>query len=207
MNQNDISSSANQEPESKQRIFRACLKLFAERPIESVSVRMICKEANINMSMISYYYDGKEQLIEAVADYYLQVFQAKLLPISNLPDANARLRATGELLGVARSGDLFSIAKIIVNEIKSTASYNSSFRRLAEMFFEFIDTVFQTGIDEGSFRADIDATTMAQIYRSLIFFQMLRGVKTDDIWPEITDFTTYIEQATDIVYRGVKKVN
>ena len=40
---------------SKEKILKAAIKLFAEKGFDGTSIREICKEAEVNICMISYY--------------------------------------------------------------------------------------------------------------------------------------------------------
>ena len=53
---------------SKQKILNSATKLFARKGFDSVSVREICKDANVNLCMISYYFGGKKELYNAIID-------------------------------------------------------------------------------------------------------------------------------------------
>lgn len=53
---------------SKQKILNAATKLFANKGFDAVSVREICKDAGINLCMISYYFGGKKELYNAIID-------------------------------------------------------------------------------------------------------------------------------------------
>ncbi len=53
---------------SKQKILNSATKLFANKGFDAVSVREICKEANVNLCMISYYFGGKKELYNAIID-------------------------------------------------------------------------------------------------------------------------------------------
>ncbi len=44
-------------------------KLFAEKGFEGTSTREISKEANVNISMISYYFGSKEKLLQRIFEY------------------------------------------------------------------------------------------------------------------------------------------
>ena len=44
-------------------------KLFAEKGFEGTSIREISKEANVNISMISYYFGSKEKLFEKIFEF------------------------------------------------------------------------------------------------------------------------------------------
>lgn len=53
---------------SKKRILEVATRLFARRGFDGVSVREICKEAKINVCMISYYFGGKKELYQGIID-------------------------------------------------------------------------------------------------------------------------------------------
>lgn len=51
---------------SKQRILKSATSLFAKKGYEAVGIREICKEADANICMISYYWGGKRELYEGI---------------------------------------------------------------------------------------------------------------------------------------------
>ena len=51
---------------SKQKILTSATKLFANKGLDAVSVREICKNANVNLCLISYYFGGKQELYNAI---------------------------------------------------------------------------------------------------------------------------------------------
>lgn len=53
---------------SKQRILRAATKLFAKQGFEGTSIRQICKEAEANVCMISYFWGGKRELYNGIIE-------------------------------------------------------------------------------------------------------------------------------------------
>ncbi len=69
----------NEKENPKQRIMDASVKLFASKGFSSVGVREITKEADVNISMISYYFDGKvgilKEIINGFFDDYLDMMQ------------------------------------------------------------------------------------------------------------------------------------
>lgn len=60
------------EETSREKILNAATKLFAEKGFDGVSIREICKEANINICMISYYFGGKKELYQAIIDNLIE---------------------------------------------------------------------------------------------------------------------------------------
>lgn len=54
------------------RLLSSALKLFSQKSFDSVSVREICDDANANVSLISFYFGGKDSLLDTI-------FQEQLL--------------------------------------------------------------------------------------------------------------------------------
>lgn len=65
----------------RQRILDASVALFAQKGYSAVGVREIATEANVNIAMISYYFDGKvgilKEIVEDFHDRYLNIIQDK----------------------------------------------------------------------------------------------------------------------------------
>ncbi|MGD9346453.1 MAG: TetR family transcriptional regulator [Candidatus Aminicenantes bacterium] len=63
----------------KQRILDASTILFAQKGYSAIGVREIAAEANVNIAMISYYFDGKvgilKEIIEDFHERYLKIIE------------------------------------------------------------------------------------------------------------------------------------
>lgn len=53
---------------TEQKIIEVAKNLFAQKGFDGTSIRDICKEADVNISLISYYFGGKEELYKIVVD-------------------------------------------------------------------------------------------------------------------------------------------
>lgn len=51
-----------------EKLLHTARRLFAEHGYEGTSIRQIAQEADVNISMISYYFGGKEQLFERIVE-------------------------------------------------------------------------------------------------------------------------------------------
>ena len=60
------------------RIIEVAEKLFSEKGFSGTSIRDISQEAEVNVSMISYYFGSKEKLIEALFAVRSEEFRSKL---------------------------------------------------------------------------------------------------------------------------------
>ncbi len=54
--------------DKQKEIVQVAEKLFAEYGFDGTSVRLIAKEAGINIAMISYYFGSKEKLLEHMVE-------------------------------------------------------------------------------------------------------------------------------------------
>jgi AcrR family transcriptional regulator len=59
-----------QKKEAKKRILDSAISLFARKGYAAVGVREIAQEAEINISMISYYFDGKEGILKTIINEF-----------------------------------------------------------------------------------------------------------------------------------------
>lgn len=57
---------------SKSRILEAATTLFAQKGFDGTSIREICKKANVNLCMISYYWGGKQELYNGIIENLLE---------------------------------------------------------------------------------------------------------------------------------------
>jgi AcrR family transcriptional regulator len=60
----------------RESILKAAAKLFAEHSYDSVGIRDIAKEADVNSAMISYYFGGKNRLHREIFARFVQVVLA-----------------------------------------------------------------------------------------------------------------------------------
>lgn len=76
----------NQNTEEK--ILNVAAELFARKGFDGVSIREICRSANINISMISYYFGGKKELYERIVNRIVQnviTYMKSMMHFEELP--------------------------------------------------------------------------------------------------------------------------
>lgn len=85
---------------SKQRILEVAVKLFSQQGFEGTSIRQICKEANVNICMISYFWGGKQELYNGIIEdlIYRQTEYAKTFLDFNLEPKTLDKRSQIKLL-------------------------------------------------------------------------------------------------------------
>ena len=66
------------QTKAKDRILATSMKLFSRRGYDAVGVREIAKGANVNVSMISYYFNGKIGILNALIDTFHDQYAASI---------------------------------------------------------------------------------------------------------------------------------
>jgi AcrR family transcriptional regulator len=68
---------------AKQRIFEAALALFARKGYAAVGVREIAKHAEVNISMINYYYGEKAGILKAIINECYDRYYKTIKPVGD----------------------------------------------------------------------------------------------------------------------------
>lgn len=83
------------ETEAKKRIFQAATSLFARKGFFAVGIREIAREADVNISMLNYYFGGKVGMLKAIID---ECYDKYYRAISDLGDENTTTRELVRLI-------------------------------------------------------------------------------------------------------------
>jgi len=67
----------------QKRIFDASVALFARRGYDGVGVREIAREANVNISMISYYYGGKAGILKSIIEKFHDKYYEAIVGVAD----------------------------------------------------------------------------------------------------------------------------
>ena len=74
---------------SKKRILETATALFARKGFDGTSIREICKLANVNICMISYYWGGKQELYNGIIENLIEKqmeYSKKFLDLNRKPE-------------------------------------------------------------------------------------------------------------------------
>ena len=99
--------------EAKKRILEAAVSLFAARGYDAVGVRQIAAEAGVNISMISYYFNGKLGILKAILDDFYTAYHAIITGVlknDEPPEESVRKIIRGLIRYVKENTDITLIA-------------------------------------------------------------------------------------------------
>ena len=105
------------EIEPRDRILEAAIPLFAQKGYAAVGVREIAAASGVNISMISYYFEGKVGILKAIMDSFFEGY----LKVFDVPDADSRSAedCAREIIGrmVRYIRDNIDLALVAYNEL------------------------------------------------------------------------------------------
>jgi AcrR family transcriptional regulator len=147
------------EHDAKRRILIAAKKLFARQGFDGTTVRQICEEAGANVALVSYYFGGKEKVLEEVLKTFLPVGR-----LNELEEAmNAPVEGVIELVrSVIRLGYTDPEIKAILNiEIAFRTPRLAMLQEVALPFWSGLRGLLQKGKELEEFHfEDLDQTLM-----------------------------------------------
>lgn len=138
----------------EENILFAAEKLFAEKGFEGTSTREISKAANVNISMISYYFGSKEKLYEKLVEYRMsegQFFAKDILERTDINEWQKIERIVDQFSGRVRNHKCFY--RIMQREQLYTENPQIvEFLKQTKMgFISMYSQVLESGLKKGIF--------------------------------------------------------
>ena len=142
------------EISKEENILFAAEKLFAKNGFGSTSTREICKEANVNISMISYYFGSKEKLYERIFEYRMNEsvsFGKDIISKPNLNEWEKLGLLIDQFCGrVVRLRAFYTIMQR--EQLSNKTAYIVDFLKTSKMnFLEFYSDLLDSGYENGVF--------------------------------------------------------
>lgn len=192
-------------------------KLFSERGFEDVSVREIAKASGQNLSMISYYFGGKEGLYVAILQEHMQKTIAEISKIFSSADVKKMTKQTFHK-------EIRSVVSLVTNlKFASPEMTNIMHRErinrlpYAREIHEKLTTpvvgqvveVFKQAQKKGIVRSNFDPRVfIAVLFESVIgyFASHECGIKSfQGDWKFPRDKEKFIDFITDLFLQGIFK--
>ncbi|WP_435183706.1 TetR/AcrR family transcriptional regulator [Halobellus sp. EA9] len=162
-----------------------------------VTMQDIADETDLCKASLHYHYDGKHDLLVAYLDHLYDQFEDRIAdPPGDTPAA--RLRGlVDELLTERPDAPAFQTALL---EIKAQSPYDDAFRerlrRFDDAFADAVREVVEAGVDDGTFRADVDPEAVASFLTTHVNGVQTRHVAVGHSLDEAADAVdAYVDEA------------
>lgn len=194
------------DKDSRENIIASAIPLFAAKGLNGVGVRELAGAADVNLSMISYYFGGKEGLYAAVLTEQFAILgkieEIELLETDTLQKFELYVRAT-----VARYRKNPYLLRFYTSELTNpTACFETIVKPAIKKVVQMLLDTFMDGLPHERFRDGLDPADTVLALAGMINFYFLIEPAT----AELIDHTPerdekLIRHIMDIFARGVLK--
>ncbi len=127
--------------------------LFAQHGFDATSVRDIAQRAHINVAMINYYFNSKENLLDTLIMHGVEAYKLDTSKYNTVTDPFIRLEKMIEHYVESKFSDL-NLYQILTNEAtaKKRISHTSVFKDLRQYNIQCVREVIEYGCEKGVFR-------------------------------------------------------
>jgi AcrR family transcriptional regulator len=180
--------------DARRRILDASQKLFAISGFDATPVKRIADEAGVPASLIFYYFDSKQKLLEDL------LRERNLLPeleqiLRSAPEARPReglLELGRRFLDVVTRRE--AIARILMRESSGRPQVAERWRELRESAIRIIATYLQGAVERGSLR-----TTRAPQLARIFLYNLIFAALID----EAQDLDHWLREMVDTLLEGI----
>ncbi|MBP2650443.1 MAG: transcriptional regulator, TetR family [Firmicutes bacterium] len=191
------------------KLITAATPLFAQKGLGGVSIRELAQAASVNSAAISYYFNGKEGLYQAVLEEQFSPIAAALEKIKEakkLPAIDQLALYANQIAKIHHYRPFF--IRFIFNEItNSTPCYDTVVKKYISQIFQFISQALAKGIASGDFKPELNINHAAISLAGILNFYFVanplaKAVISPETLASDEDYTT---QAFSIYLEGIRK--
>lgn len=163
----------------KTALISTATRLFAERGLNGVSIRELSTAAGVSISMISYYFDGKEGLYSSVLqeqfscfDYMTTIKERSSGPLDKIEEY---IRWS-----IRRNRDYPHLLRYYTSELTNPTRYFGAIVRPAlEKALHILIDIIKEGIAEKEFREGLDPEDTALAMAGMVNYYFLSTLATE----------------------------
>jgi AcrR family transcriptional regulator len=192
---------------SRDLLLAAARKVFAERGLEGATVKDLAEEAGVNVSLVSYYFGGKEGLYRACLEQFsrarLETAERVLKNPQSTEDFRVRLQMFCEELMRANIRD-YDVCRVLHRDFDMgmNAVAHDVFKTSFLPVFNAFATFFKNAQKAKFLRADMDPELSA----SMVFGSILHFVKNDNLRKELRGESLVDEKVLEKTAREIVKL-
>ncbi|NJJ37925.1 TetR/AcrR family transcriptional regulator [Paenibacillus apii] len=189
----------SEENDVKLRILQAAKKLFAQQGFNATTVRQICEEAGANVSLVSYYFGGKDKVFEALFKEYFPRDVLEGDQITRMDPVSGLKLLIREITAYRRREP--EMISLLQQEIVLQSPRMNKIQELTMPIWILLRDWLKLGREQGVFHFRSLDHTFISVIGSILFHnktyyfkQLLDNQEEDPDWI-VGDLTTFIFQA------------
>jgi len=197
--------------EKQIHILQIAERLFAEHGFDGTSIRMISKEAAINVAMVSYYFGSKESLLEKLIIYRVSDLKLKLENVLKT-EASPIIKIENYVnLYIEKMDFNKDLYQILSSEATSTKRKINlkAFSEVKKSNLETLKNIVELGQNQNVFRKEINVAlitptilgTYLYFHSNKAYFTNLLNLKTE------TEYHNYLKyELTTHIQKTIKSL-
>ena len=184
--------------ETRQRLFRSAMDLFAKKGFAETTVEDITEAADVGKGTFFNYFPSKDHILLAFGEMQLAKLETAIVELresgQSMPEflRSLALRMTQEPIRNP------AIVRVLLQAYLSTTAVRAAMRHLQSRALALHTEIVRLGQERGEIRRDLPATDLAHIFRQTIFGTLL-------FWSLQSDATLHerIDSAFGILWSGL----
>ena len=184
--------------ETRERLFRAALRLFAEKGFAETTVEDITNAADVGKGTFFNYFPSKEHILVAFSDMQISKLQATVDQMRARPEPMRSFFRAMTLRMTEEPSRAPDVVRALLQANLSSSSVRSVMLERSARAEELLTQLVQIGQERGEFRRDVPALELAQVFRQTIFGTLLMWSPHGD-----ASLSERIERALEILWMGL----
>jgi AcrR family transcriptional regulator len=159
----------------REQIINAAIQVFAQKGFSKATNKDIAREAGITPGLIYYYFESKEQLLEAVIESRspLRLVISPPPQLLTLPPGMFLRFMIRQILGIIEDENFVQVIRVMLPEIIHNPQMTPMVAGLLQRVLDFLTNYFESQMQAGELRRT-DASLIAQIFVSSVMGFVLR---------------------------------
>jgi AcrR family transcriptional regulator len=158
---------------TREALLNAGIRLFSKKGFNGTSVKEICEEAGVNVSLISYHFEGKNGLYRACLEEFgearLKVAQRILVPPKSREEFKLRLELFAEDMLLCQA-EQPEHTRVVQRDIALELDpAQDIFRKTFLQIFQGCVKFFESAQDQGFIRKDLDPLVVVSLWVGSLF--------------------------------------
>jgi AcrR family transcriptional regulator len=192
--------------ETQHAILNSSLELFSKNGYDATSVAEICEKANVSKGAFYHHFPSKQDLFLALMRTWLSdvegLFQSAGEETSNVPQIIENLAAISGGIFDALEGGFPILLEFWTQANRQAVVWQRAVEPYRQ-FLDFFSKLVQQGIEEGSFKKDLDPETCARVLTSVAMGLLLQA--TFD--PKGADWQAVTRSGIGLLLEGMRSVS
>lgn len=159
--------------EIREKLFRAALRLFAEKGFAETTVEDITNAADVGKGTFFNYFPSKDHILIAFSEMQLSKLQTTVESFRTSTALMTEFFREMSVRMTAEPGRAPDVVRAILQANLSSSSVRLVMQETHQRAHSLLTQLVQVGQERGEFRRDLPASELAQVFRQTVFGTLL----------------------------------